>query len=129
MIRRARIDRSRAVIRCSGSGQPVEFRKVLFCRPMRRPVLLSSSANCCSDPLIASASTMHASLPDCTMTPRTRSSTLICAPSSTNIFDPPMRQARSLTGSVWSSCRRPAFSCSNTTYIVISLDIDAGGIS
>ena len=51
------------------------------------------STNCSSDPPIASASTMAASLPDCTMTPRIRSSTLTVLPSCTNIFEPCIRQA------------------------------------
>ncbi len=69
-----------------------------------------SSANCSSDPAMPSASTMQASLPDCTIMPRTRSSIFTWLFRSTNIFDPPMRQARSLTGSSWVSVNRPDFS-------------------
>ena len=48
-------------------------------------------------------------------------------PTSTNIFEPPMRQAFSLTGSVSSRLRLPSFSRSNTMRTVISLLIEAGG--
>ncbi len=61
-----------------------------------------------------SARTMQASLPDWISMPRMRSPTAIWPPSGTNIFEPCIRQAFSLTGSSWSSRRRPDRSIPNT---------------
>ena len=66
--------------------------------------------------------------PDWITTPRIRSSTLIRLFNSTHIFEPCMRQARSLTGSVASSDNRPALSASKTMYMVMILLIDDGGM-
>ncbi len=75
-----------------------------------------------------SASTMQASLPDCTIMPWMRSFTVTVWPSGTNIFDPPIRHAFSLTGSPWSSVNRPALSMPKTIYAVISLVMEEGVI-
>ena len=75
-----------------------------------------------------SATTMQASLPDWMMMPRIRSSTAMRVPSSTNIFEPWVRQARSDTGSVSVSFMRPSFRRWNSSSRVISLDMEAGGI-
>ena len=128
MMRLASRARSRQVVRCSGSGQPVELRKVDEVRPISRAFSFIASANCCSEPEIASANTTQASLPDCTMTPRISASTGTVVPIWTNILLPPMRQARSLTGSSASSFSRPCFSMSKTMYMVISFDMEDGGI-
>ena len=69
------------------------------------------AAKASSEPARPSAKTTAASLPDCTMTPWIRSSTLTLVPTSTNIFEPPMRQAFSLTGSVSSSVSVPSARC------------------
>ena len=110
MMRRASVAMSRQLMCCSGSGQPVEFLKFELVRPSSFAFWFISSANCSSDPAIASANTMQASLPDCTMTPRIRSSTRTCVPTWTNIFDPPIFHARSLTSSSSSSFIFPCFS-------------------
>ena len=110
MIRRASVAMSRQLMCCSGSGQPVEFLKLELVSPSSFAFAFISSANCSSEPAIASANTMQASLPDCTMTPRIRSSTFTCVPTWTNIFDPPIRHARSLTSSSSSSRIFPCFS-------------------
>ena len=68
------------MVRCSGSGQPVELRKVEEVRPISRAFSFIASANCCSEPEIASANTTQASLPDCTTTPRISASTGTVAP-------------------------------------------------
>ncbi len=52
------------------------------------------SANASSVPASASASATAASLPDCTMMPRSRFSTLTSSPSRMNIFEPPIAAAR-----------------------------------
>ena len=65
------------VIKCSGSGQPVEFVKFEFLRPISFPSSFNSFANNSSLPEIASATTMQASLPDCTIIPLIKSSTFL----------------------------------------------------
>ena len=123
-----RTARSRAVMRCSGCGQPVAFMKVLPVSPSSRARSFISSAKASSLPDRPSATTMQASLPDCTMMPRIRSSTRTCEFTSTNIFEPPIRQAFSETGSSSSSDRRPSFSRSNTMCAVMILLMEAGGM-
>src|SRR5688572_28596969 len=76
----------------------------------------------------ASATTTQASLPDWMTMPRIRSSTAMREPSSTNILEPWVRQARSDTGNLSVSLTRPSFNRLNSRSMVISLDIDAGGI-
>ena len=119
---------SRADIACPSSGQPVAFRNVLLARPISRARRFISSANAASLPEMPSAMTMEASLPDCTMMPRNRSATLTRVLTMTNILDPPMRHAFSLTRNLSSRLSAPALSRSNTRYVVISLLIDAGGM-
>ena len=114
MIRAAKVARSRAVMRWLGSGQPVALAKLLPVRPISWPLRVISAAKASSVPLRPSASTMQASLPDCTITPRSRSSTRTILPTSTNIFEPPLRHAFSLTGSSSSNEMRPSLSRSNT---------------
>ena len=114
MIRFARVARSRAVMRWLGSGQPVALAKLLPVKPISRALRVISSAKASSVPLSPSARTMQASLPDCTMTPRSRSSTRAVLPTSTNILEPPMRQAFSLTGSSSSSDSRSSLRRSKT---------------
>ena len=82
-------------------------------RPSRFPSWFISAANCSCEPAIASATTTQASLPESTMIPLMRSRTETVVPTSTNIFDPPKRQAVRLTGSIVSSVRRPSFSREN----------------
>ena len=77
---------------------------------------------------------MQASLPDCTVTPRIRSSTLTVELSGANMAElpdgaPPSRQACSLTLNWSSSLIWPAFSSRNTTASVMSLLMLAGDIS
>ena len=50
-------------------------------------------------------------------------------PSSTNILEPWVRQARSETGKVSVSLIRPSFRRWNSSSSVISLDMEAGGIA
>ena len=61
--------------------------------------------------------------------PRISSSTFTREPSGTNIFEPWMRQARSLTGNSSVSLISPFASFSKTMCTVIILLIDDGGIS
>ena len=123
----ASLARSRTLIRCPGSGQPLAFLNVLLVRPSSWPRLVICSLKASSVPPSASATTMQASLPDCTMIPCRRSSTRTRDPTSTNIFEPPLRHAFSLTGRVSSRLRLPSARRSKTISTVISLLIDAGG--
>ena len=60
------------------------------------------------------AMAIEASLPDWTTMPRTKSSTLTCEPTSTNIFEPPIFQALRLTTNLSSRESLPSPSCSKT---------------
>ena len=127
------VARSRGVIRCSGCGQPVEFRKVEFCRPISRPRSVISAAKASSLPDRASATTMQASFPDWTTIPRTRSSILTRFRGGRNMVElplliPPFRQAFSLMRNVSSRDNDPSFSRSNKRYSVISLLMEAGAM-
>ena len=83
-------------------------------RPISFAFAVIFSAKASSDPAIPSATTMQASLPDCTMIPRSRSRTDTRVLTMTNIFEPPLRHAFSLTGNSSSSEMRPSLSRSNT---------------
>ena len=128
MVSDANTARPRAVIRCSGSGQPVALRKVAFSMPIAAASSVISSAKASSVPAIASASAMAASLPDCTMMPRRMSCTVTREPISTNIFEPPLRQAFSEIGISSSIFSRPSASRSKAMNTVMILVMDAGGI-
>ena len=110
----ASVARSRTLITCSGSGRPVAFLKWLAVMPSSRAFSFARSAKAVSLPASASAKTMQASLPDWMIMPRSRSSTPTRSPTLTNISEPSIRQARSLTGSVSSSLRLPSLSRSKT---------------
>ncbi len=60
-----------------------------------------SCAKASSVPATASASAMVASLPDCTIMPRSRSATAAGFFGSTNMREPPVFQALSETGTVF----------------------------
>ncbi len=62
------------------------------------------------------------------MTPRSKSDTVTRELGSTNIREPPIRQAVSLTRIVSSIAMEPSCNRSNTISKVINLLIDAGGI-
>ena len=92
---------------CPSAGSPVEFSKCDFVSPISLAYLFISLAKASSEPEIPSARMMQASLPDCTVTPRIRSSTLTVELSGANMAElpdgaPPVRQACSLTLN-WSS--------------------------
>ncbi len=105
---------SRAVVTCSGFGQPEALRKTVLVMPSWRAFSVIMSAKAASLPAIPSATTMVASLPDCTMMPRIKSSIRTRLPTRTNIFDPCIFQAFLLTGKVSSSDRLPFFSFSKS---------------
>ena len=107
MMRRLRSARSRTVIRWPGASSPVEFMKVLPVRPISLPFSVIWRANSSSEPARASAMATQASLPDWTMMPRIRSSTFTRSPTSRNICEPPIFQARSLTVTSSSSFSPP----------------------
>ena len=77
-----------------------------------RDLALLARANSSSEPAIASAMATQASLPDWMMMPRIRSSTFTRSPTSTNICEPPIFQARSLTRISSSSLSLPPLSWS-----------------
>src|SRR6185369_4641717 len=99
---------------------------LVFFMPMRAASRFISFTNASSAPAAASASAMHASLPDCTTMPRTRSSTLTGLRGWMNMRDPGARQARSETFTCCSSVSFLSRSAWNTTYAVMSLVSDAG---
>ena len=94
--------------------EPVELAKRLFVRPISFARRVIIPANASSVPASPSATTMHASLPDCTMMPRSKSETDILSPTLTNILEPPFFQAFSLTRKVSSSASDPFLRRSNT---------------
>ena len=77
--------------------------------------------------LRASASTTQASLPESTMIPRIRSSTLTRSRVSRNMVEPPKLAACSETGSTSSIASVPRWMASKVMKSVMSFDIDAGG--
>ena len=114
MIRRVSSAMSRGLITWFCAGHPVELTRLLSVNPSSRALRFIASANAASEPDNASATTMQASLPDWTTIPRIRSSTRTCLSTSTNILEPPIRQALRLTTNLSSSERCPAFSWSKT---------------
>ena len=70
MMWRASFARSRAVTSCSGSWSPLALRNVEFVRPSSFARSFIRSAKAGSEPAIPSAMTIAASLPDCTISPR-----------------------------------------------------------
>jgi hypothetical protein len=132
MMWRARMERSRTLMRCSGSGRPVALRKVALTAPSSRARAVMRCAKASSFPASASAMTMQASLADCTTAPLIRSSSRIEDLTSAYMVEPPetappRRQASSLTVNCWSSVIVPAFSASKTMIMVIILLMEAGG--
>ena len=129
MMWRASLARSSAhIIWPGGSGKPSGLTK--WTGEARVPWRAYSSSRqslrpCRPSP---SATTTQASLPDWMMMPRIRSSTAMRSPSSTNIFEPCVRQARSETGKVSVSFIRPSFRRWKRSSMVISLVMEAGGI-
>jgi hypothetical protein len=113
MVRHARTARSRAVVHWPSTGQPDAFLNTVPDMPSSRPRLVMRSAKLSSLPDSPSATTTQASLPDSTIMPLIRSSTATSLPSSTNMREPPMLRARSLTRKRVSSLTRPAVSSSN----------------
>ena len=70
------IDRSLALVFCSGSGQPVEFLNVVLFMPNSRATEFIRSEKISSVPEIPSAKTIAASFPDWTITPLNKSETV-----------------------------------------------------
>ena len=108
MVRHDSTARSRAVVHWPSAGQPEEFLNTVPVMPSSRALAVMRSAKLSSLPDIPSAMTTQASLPDSTIMPLIRSSTVTSLPSSTNMREPPMLRARSLTRNRVSSFRRPA---------------------
>ena len=81
----------------------MEFTNFEFFMPMRAASRFITWANTSSLPVIASASAMHASLPDCTTMPRISSSTVTGRRGWMNMREPGARQARSEMLTCWSS--------------------------
>ena len=126
--RTANRPRSCIDIRCRGSGQPEALAKVDCVIPSSAARSVISRAKASSLPASASATTTQASLPDCTMIPLIRSSTVGRSVSSRNIVLPPIALARDETENRVSRPTRPSRNASNSMFSVISFDIEAGGI-
>ena len=99
--------------------------------PISRARWFIMLAKAASEPAMFSAMVIAASLPDCTIRPRTRSDILMRLLTCANIEEPPppappRRQASSVTVNSVSMDRRPDFSASNTMSVVISLAMLAG---
>jgi hypothetical protein len=104
-----------AVVICPSAGQPEAFLNTVPVMPSSFAFLFMRSAKLSSVPAMPSATTMQASLPDSTIMPLIRSSTVTSVPGSpTHIVEPwrDMRQAFSLTWNLLSSLSRPAASSS-----------------
>src|SRR5690349_521464 len=82
--------------------------------------------NSSSLPDTSSASAIAASLPDCTISPRTSSSTVTALRGSMNMREPAAFHARGDTFTICDGVIVLARSAANTTYAVISLVSDAG---
>ena len=76
--------------------------KCVFFMPMRCASRFIICTNASSDPAMASASAMQASLPDCMIMPCNSSSTLTGLFGSMNMREPGCFQARSDTATTWS---------------------------
>ena len=103
-----------------GSGSPVALTKCESRRPILAAVLFISSAKASSVPLMPSATTTEASLPDWITMPRIRSSTLIWSLGLRNMVEPPLAapplsQALRLTVMVSVSLSLPSLSRSKST--------------
>ena len=97
---------SRAVLRWPASVRPATFLKAVFFRPQACACRFIMPTNTSRLPPTPSASATAASLPLCTIRPRSSSSTLGCIVVSMNISEPPplrSAQARIDTGSSCSS--------------------------
>ncbi len=97
---------SRAVLLCPASVRPVTFLKLVFFRPKAWAWRFIMATKLSSVPPTPSASATEASLPELTITPRSRSATLGVERGSMNISEPPplrSSQARIDTGSSCSS--------------------------
>ena len=86
-------------------------------------------ANESSSPLIPSATTMQASLPDWTIIPRIKSDIFTSVLISTYILDPSLLQAFLLTVKVSSIDKLPSVRRENKIYRVISLDMEEGAMA
>ncbi len=107
------------------------LRKVEFVSPISLARWFISPAKASSEPAMFSAMVIAASLPDCTISPRSRSDILMRLLTCANIDEPPPPapprcHASSVTVNSVSIERRPDFSASNTMSVVISLAMLAG---
>ena len=106
MMCEAIVARSRAVLLCPGSVSPATFLKVVFFSPNACACRFIMATKVSTLPPTASANATAASLPLCTIKPRSSSSTLGVIVVSMNISEPPplrSAQARIETGIGWSS--------------------------
>src|SRR6266850_8078098 len=102
--------------------------KCVFFMPRRAASRFIICAKTSSEPDVASARAMQASLPDCTTMPRTSSSTATGRLGSTNMREPGARQARTETVTCCSGEIFFSRSAENTRYAVISLVREAGSM-
>ncbi len=92
----------------------MELRKFVLRMPRRRAYSFINSAKAASVPAVYSARATEASLPDWMIMPRISWSTRTRVPTSMNMREPPVRQARSLTVTMSSSAISPLRSSLNT---------------
>ena len=124
----ASVPRSCMLISWPGSGQPEALAKCEWVRPSVLASAFIRSAKAASEPASPSATTTQASLPDRTMMPWISSLTLGRSRVLRNMVEPPMSIAFCDTGRRVSIVTLPSLSASNSRSMVISFDIDAGGI-
>src|SRR6185295_4575965 len=118
--------RSAAVEYCCGFESPVALTKWVFASPRRVDSEFIRSANAASLPATSSASAIAASLPDCTIVPRSSSSTETAFRGSMNIREPSACHAAFETGTICAGLIVLSRSAANIRYAVISLVSDAG---
>ena len=102
---------SRTDMTWPSAGQPEALTKWELVIPSFAACAFIIAAKLSSVPPMPSASVTAASFPESTKMPRMRSSMVMFVPTCTNMREPPMCQAWSLTRKVWSIRSLPALSC------------------
>ena len=123
---RARMARSRAEVICSSAGRPFGLTQLDWVMPRFLLVLFISSENFSTEPPTPSASTTAMSFADFTISIFSALSTVTCVPGLKPIFDGACEAARAETVNSESSVMRWFLTACSVTYIVISLESEAG---
>src|ERR1700682_6391739 len=118
--------RSVAVETCCGAGNPVALMKRVPFIPIRAASRFIRSTNASAEPAVTSANAIAASLPDCTISPCSSSSTDTAFLGSMNILDPSARHAFWDTVAICDGVSSWSLSARKTRYAVIYLVSEAG---